>query len=144
MDEPAFWTLIHLVDPETVEDDEYEAVEPLIDELANRSVAEIENFEEHLAQRLYALDGRRYAEQAGESSNSGDGFLYARCFVVAHGEAHYRRVLADPTLMPKSSAEWCEALITVGPTALERATGGTGEIETSVSYETGSNQAQWE
>jgi DNA-binding protein YbaB len=143
MDEPAFWTWIHLIDPETVEDDEYEAVEPLIAALAKTSVAEIESFEEHLAQRLYGLDGRRYADEADESSNSGDGFLYARCFVVAQGEAHYRRVLADPKLMPKSSVEWCEALITVGPIALERATGSAGEIETSVSYETGSNRAQW-
>lgn len=45
--------------------------------------------------------------------------------------------------MPKSSAEWCEALITVGPTALEHATGSAGDIETTVSYETGSNRAQW-
>jgi hypothetical protein len=144
MDEPAFWTWIRLIDPETVEDDEYEAVEPLIAALAKTSVAEIESFEEHLAQRLYALDGRRYADEAGESSNSGDGFLYARCFVVSQGEAHYRRVLADPTLMSKSTAAWCETLITIGPTALERVTGGAGEIERSVSYETGSNRSQWE
>ncbi len=45
--------------------------------------------------------------------------------------------------MPKSSAEWCEALITVGPTTLEHATGSAGDIETTVSYETGSNRAQW-
>jgi len=144
MDETGFWACIRFIDPETVEADEYEAVDPLIAALAKSSVAEIESFEEHLAQRLYALDGRRYADQAGESSNSGDGFLYARCFVVAQGEAHYRRVLADPTLMPRSSAEWCEVLITVGQAALERATGVAGEIETSVSYETGSNRTQWE
>jgi hypothetical protein len=144
MDEQVFWKWIGLIDPETVEEDEYEAVEPLIAALAKSSVAEIEAFEEHLAQKLYALDGRRYADQAGESSNSDDGFLYARCFVVAQGEAHYRRVLADPTRMPKSSTEWCEALIAIGSTALQRATGGAGEIETTVSYETGSNRAQWD
>jgi hypothetical protein len=33
----------------------------LIDALAKISVAEIESFEEHLAQEFYALDGRRYA-----------------------------------------------------------------------------------
>lgn len=70
-------------------------------------------------------------------------FPYARCFVVAQDEAHYRRVLTGPGLMPKSSAEWCEALITVGPTTLEHATGSAGDIETTVSYETGSNRAQW-
>jgi hypothetical protein len=94
--------------------------------------------------RLYALDGRRYAEQAGESSDSDDGFLYARCFVVAQGEAHYRRVLADPSLMPKSIDEWCEALLGAAGTAFERSTGESAEFETSVSFETASNRAQWE
>jgi hypothetical protein len=144
MDERACWNLVRLVDVELVEDDEYAAVGALIDALAQSGSSEIANFEEHLAQRLYALDGRRYANEAGESSDSGDGFLYARCFVVAQGEEHYRRVLADPSLMPKSSDQWCEALITVGPTALERASGGAGKSEITVSYETGSNRKQWE
>jgi hypothetical protein len=71
------------------------------------------------------------------------GFLYARCFVVAQGEPHFRSVRSDPTLMPKTSGEWCEALLGVASAAYERATGEPGEFHTSVSYETGSNRSQW-
>jgi len=87
------------------------------------------------------MGGRRLAAASGASSDSGHAFLYARCFVVAQGEAHYSRVVADSSLISKSDAEWCEALIMVGPSALECAMGAPGEIETSVSYETGSNRA---
>jgi hypothetical protein len=114
----------------------------LIAALARLPLEAIAAFEEHLALRLYALDGRRYADEAGESSDSDDAFLYARCFVVAQGEAQFRRVLGDPALMPKSSAEWCEALL--GVAAYERVAGEPADFETSVSYETGSNRAQWE
>jgi len=143
MDEPTFWQLIHLLDRDVLAENEYAAVEPIIEAMSKLTPAEMASFEEHLAQRLYALDGRRFADESGESSGSDDAFLYARCFVVAQGEGHFRRVLADPTLMPKS-AEWCEALLTVAPTAHERATGKPAEFATTVSYETGSNRACWE
>ena len=144
MDERDFWTLIGLVDRDVLTEDEDEAVEPLINALAKLPPSDIAGFEEHLAQRLYSLDGRRYAAEAGESSGSDDAFLYARCFVIAQGEAHYRRVLADATLMPKSLDQWCEPLLDVSRIAYEGATGKPAEFETTVSYETGSNRAQWE
>jgi hypothetical protein len=144
MDEDAFWKLLDHVDRESLADDEDAAVEPLISQLSRLAPAEVASFEEHLTQRLYALDGRRYAEQAGKSGDSDDGFLYARCFVVAQGKAHYRRVLANPALMPKSIDEWCEALLGVARAACEQLTGVPGEFDTPVSYETGSNRAQWE
>jgi len=143
MDERTFWQLIGLVDRDALADDEDEAVEPVTAALSKLPPLEIAAFEEHLAQCLYALDGRRHADEAGESSGSADGFLYARCFVVARGEAHFRRVLAEPALMPKSSDEWCEALLGMASTAHKRATGEAAEFETTVSYETGSNRAQW-
>lgn len=143
MDEPTFWRLISLIDPDTVTEDEDAAVEPIIEALSKMNLAEVAAFEEHLAQRLYVLDGRRFADEAGESKGSDDAFVYARCFVVAQGEEHYRRVLADPSLMPKSLDEWCEALLGVGTRAHEKITGKPGEFVTSVSYETGSNRSQW-
>jgi hypothetical protein len=143
VDESTFWRLISLVDRDLLATDEDAAVNPVTAELSTLPPPEILAFEEHLAQRLYSLDGRRYAEEAGESSGSDDGFLYARCFVVAQGEAHFRRVVTEPALMPKSSDEWCEALLTVARDAYERATGESADFETSVSYETGSNKAEW-
>jgi hypothetical protein len=59
------------------------------------------------------------------------------------GEAAFREVLADPSKMPKSVVEWCEALLGVAGTAHERATGRAADFDTTVSYETGSNRAQW-
>jgi len=144
MNEDAFWKLLDHVVRESLADDVDAALEPLIAQLSRLVPAEVASFEDHLAQRLYALDGRRYAEQAGESGDSDDGFLYARCFVVAQGKAHYRGVVANPALMPKSIDEWCEALLGVASTAHERLTGVPGDFDTSVSYETGSNRPQWE
>jgi hypothetical protein len=144
VDERAFWKLINRVDRGALAEDEDEAVAPLIEALARLAPADIAAFEEHLALHLYALDGRRYADEAGESSSSDDAFLYARCFVVAQGEAHFRRVLDAPALMPKSSDQWCEALLSVASNAYERVTGEELAVETSVSYETGSNRAQWD
>jgi hypothetical protein len=144
VDESTFWRLMDHVDRGALALDEDAAVEPLVGELTALRPTELASFQEHLAQRLYALDGRRFADESGESGDSDDGFLYARCFVVARGEEHYRRVLAAPSLMPKSSDDWCEALLTVATTALERSTGEERELETSVSYETGSNRKQWE
>jgi hypothetical protein len=144
MDERTFWQLIDRIDGDVLMEDQDAAIEPLVAALSRLKPENIASFEEHMAQRLYALDGRRFAEQAGESSDSADGFLYARCFVVARGEMHYRRVLADPTLVPKSVDHWCEALLNAASTALELSTGNAGDFETTVSYETGSNSAQWE
>ena len=144
MDERAFWKLVELVDRGVLAEDEDAAVAPLIEGLATLPPGEIAAFEEHLALRLHALDGRAYADEAGESGASADGFLYARCFVVAQGEAEFRRVLASPTRMPKSMVAWCEALLGVASIAYERVTGAVGEFKTSVSYETGSNRAQWQ
>jgi Protein of unknown function (DUF4240) len=143
VDVRAFWKLIDVVDRDVLAEDEDGAVGALIAELSKLPAPEIAAFEEHLAQHLYSLDGRRYAEQAGESSGSDDGFLYAGCFVVAQGEAHFRRVVADPVLMPKSIDQWCEALLGVAATAHERVEGEPAEFNTTVSYETGSNRAQW-
>jgi hypothetical protein len=47
------------------------------------------------------------------------------------------------TLMPKPSDEWCEALLTVASTAYEEGDGKARRVATTVSYETGSNRAEW-
>ena len=43
-----------------------------------QSVSRYADFEEALAQKLYAIDGEAYAQNAGESGCSDDAFLYAR------------------------------------------------------------------
>ncbi len=142
-----FWTLISLVDIDSLDEGEEEtAVEDLTEKLSNKNENEIGEFEEILSQSLYALDGKKWCNESGESSDSADGFLYARCYVVAKGKDYYQAVLNNPGLMPKSCDEWAEALLFVTACAWAEATGNDEEdfeLFASVSYETGSNEAQW-
>lgn len=145
MDDDSFWTLVAHIDREALgEGDEESAVEPLMEALAVLAPAQIESFEETLARKLHAIDGRAYADAAGESGQSGDGFLYARCFVVALGQKRYQEVLTDPRRMPTSIDQWCEPLLFVGERAYEVATGGAAWLFTaSVDVETGGNVEAW-
>lgn len=147
MDRARFWSVIALVDRSALRNgDEEAAVRRVTEKLATLPEAEIAGFAEQLAQVLYDLDGQMFADHAGESGGSGDGFLYARCFVVASGEAYYQRVRAEPAAMPRSLDEWCESLLYVAASAWAQQTGGEAEDwphTTSVSYETGSNKASW-
>ncbi len=147
MDADVFWTLIERIDRTQLETgDEDAAVAPLIAGVSLLVEPEIEGFEEQLAQALYALDSRAHEASSGESSGSDDCFLYARCFVVARGRKHYELVLEDPTRMPKTLEEWCEALLFVGPRAWAQKTGGDPDawpFTPSVSYESGSNTEKW-
>jgi hypothetical protein len=147
VDRAAFWELVEVIDRAALHRfDDAAAVRPLILALAAREEREIFAFEEELARLLYDLDGREHADQADASGGSSDGFLYARCFVVASGQRHYDHVLANPSAMPKSLDEWCEALLYVAQRAWAERTGRDEEewdCDTSVSYETGSNEARW-
>jgi hypothetical protein len=84
MHETEFWKLIALIDVEALDDgDEDGAIRPLHEALITKTEEELFAFEEQLALNLYAIDGKVYAENAGDSGDSDDGFLYARCCVVA-------------------------------------------------------------
>lgn len=147
MNEEKFWQLMEKVDREALEDGDADAaVEPLTEALARLPVKDIKGFEECLAQALYQLDGKLFADHAGASGKSADGFLYARCFVVGSGKAAYDSVLADPALMPAQTDEWLEELLSVAPEAWSDKTGrdtDDWDFTASVDYETGSNSAAW-
>jgi len=142
-----FWKIISLIDQDALEEcDDEEAVEPITSELSKKSEAEIGQFQEHLSQSLYAIDGKKWIEQAGDSSGSGDGFLYARCYAVAKGKEYYSKVLGSPSSMPKSAEQWAESLLYVAGQAWTEITGNDEEDydrEATVSYESFSNEAQW-
>lgn len=147
MNEEKFWQLIQQIDRSAFDEGDMDgAVEPLVEALGDLPVKSIKEFEEVLAQKLYALDGKVFADHAGESGGSGDGFLYARCYVVGCGKDTYDSVLADPTLMPNDLELWFEELLFVAAEAWAEKTGRDSDewdAETSVSYETGSNSAAW-
>jgi len=147
MDRNEFWEIIDVINQDALEEcDDEEAVEPIVSALAANSENKIDQFQEHLSQVLYAIDGQKWIDEAGESSESGDGFLYLRCYVVAKGKEFYSKVLNKPSLMPKSSDQWAESLLYVASQAWAELTGNDEEDydrESSVSYESFSNSAQW-
>jgi hypothetical protein len=114
--------------------------------LVKKPEEELFAFEEQLALHLYAIDGEVYAENAGDSGGSDDGFLYARCYVVAKGREFFEAVKADPALMPKSIEQWCETLLYPHREAWAQITqrdSSEWPFVSSVSYESGSNSDLW-
>jgi hypothetical protein len=114
--------------------------------LVKRSEEELFAFEEQLTLQLYAIDGEVYAENAGDSGDSDDSFLYARCYVVAKGREFFEAVKADPTRMPQSIEQWCETLLYPHHEAWAELTGRDSSdwpFISSISYETGSNSDLW-
>jgi hypothetical protein len=145
MTDTKFWQLLALIDRSQIGEalDDDAALAPLVEALALEPEAEIRAFHDHLARVLYRLDGELFADEAGESKDSNDGFLYARCFVVAQGRTHYDAVLAQPSKMPKTVDGWFEALLSAPHKAWEQRTGEQWEYEPEVSWETGSNTTAW-
>lgn len=148
MDDQEFWRIISLFDWGKTGDDEA-VLKPAVKALAQKTLDEISAFEEILSQKLYALDTMAHAKNIGEDAYvddnhhfSVDWFLYARCCVVANGPDLYRDVLKDPKQFPKDIE--FEALLGLASAAYEAKTGQECDgFDTSVSYETFSNQAGW-
>ena len=139
-----FWGHIEAIDRNALaRGDEDAAIAPLQRRLESFPVSALEAFEEHLSQRLYALDGQAFANESGESGDSDDAFLYARCYVVAQGKRHYEAALENPKLMPKTLEQWCESLLYAHRYAWAAATRrdvSEWAFDPSVSYESGSNE----
>ena len=138
-----FWEAIELIDRSAVRNDpnDSRAIATLAAFLESRPVSAIESFEERLSRVLYEIDGEQYSDAAG--INSGDGFLYSRCFVVAMGQDFYSSVLSDPTSMP--DAEY-EPLLYLASNAWAAKTGNTPDdwgYQPSVSHETGAHSDRW-
>ena len=144
MSETVFWRLIGLLNWKKSDDDEA-IVAPVRKALAKMSVADIEGFASLLAEKLHALDTRAHAKNSVEGGDdayiSGDIFLYARCCVVANGQAFYDKVLADSLQMPKDLD--FESLLYLADEAYEAKTGKEFEFSAAVDYETGMNLAGW-
>jgi hypothetical protein len=142
-----FWRYISAIDRGALRvGDEEGAVRPLQAALEKLPAKDLEAFEDLLARKLHDLDGEVFAKNAGDSGRSDDGFLYARCYVVASGREHYEEVRSDPRKMPKSMEQWCEALLFAHVRAWAEAT-GRDESEWDhvpcVSYESFSNKGLW-
>ena len=147
MTDSEFWNLVARIDLQALDrGDEHGAVLPVQTALSGKTEPELVEFQEALAQKLYAIDGEAYAQNAGESGCSDDAFLYARLYVVARGREYYEAVRSHPEQMPKSIRQWCEPLLYVHKYAWEALTGRSAALwpfSPTVSYESGSNPALW-
>jgi len=147
MDDAIFWDLISSIDTTALKrGDEETALELLRARVADLGPAAIDGFHDRLAQALHALDGRAHFSAAGDNADSDDAFLYARCHVVALGQAHHTAVVANPSQMPQAPEEWCEALLYVAPQAWAERTGkdpGDYDHVSPVSYDRGANRERW-
>ena len=146
MNEDLFWKTIEKFDWEK-EGDDKAVMEPAIRFLSQCSIKNIKLFHDILSEKLYALDGERYARQTGSNIYSENGpfsvdvFLYARCCVIANGREYYEHVLQDPTEMPKDLT--FEAILNLPAYAFELKTGLEFEHIPSKNYETFFNTEGW-
>ena len=107
MDEDQFWAIISLFDWKKFE--RADIIAPAIVALSRLPEEDIYAFHDLLHQKLYDLDGRRFAVHQGSNRYapeedkhfSVDDFLYSRCGVVANGQVFYESVVQNPSRMPK-------------------------------------------
>lgn len=147
MEEGEFWSVIDLLDWEHQGNDE-KVLEPAVKALAAKTEEAICQFAERFAYLLYQLDTKPHASNMGEYSYdpetdyvSADGFLYARCAVLANGKGLYEAVLEEPTEMPEDLE--FESLLCLTDRAYELKTGREYDYSTGCSFETFSNGAAW-
>lgn len=140
-----FWKTMELCDWENEGDDEL-VLMPVINYLASQDNNDIFEFDNQMAELLYALDTKILAEQCKKSQGyfSDDEFLYSRCVALINGTDFY-----EEALQGKTKVMWSmefESLLYVPMIAWALKNQKDEEEyphETSVSYETGSNEAAW-
>lgn len=146
MTEAAFWNIIALLDWEKSGDDEAVLL-PAIEALSQFSKESIKKFKDILSEKLYLLDGERYALHTGENAYSENGafsvdtFLYARACAVANGKEYFDSVLKNPQEMPKDLI--FEALLYLPNEAYEKKTGKELQYVPKYNYETFFNIEGW-
>jgi hypothetical protein len=146
LSEAEFWSLIDDLDWEKVGDNAA-VIAPVVKRLSEFSVEAIQTFQDILAEKLYHLDGEKYATEIDKNAYqsdkyfSVDSFLYARCCVVANGKDFYESVLKSPNQMPKDLT--FGALLRVAAEAFELKTGEKFKYIPTYIYETYANSSGW-
>lgn len=108
-DEDWFWSVIAQLDWSKTGND-MAIVEPVLAYLATQSNERIFLFQDILSQKLYLLDGQKYAKNIGKNAYgtaayfSGDEFLYIRCAVVANGKKTFESILKKPAKILKDKS----------------------------------------
>lgn len=148
MNASEFWSIIGMLNWDESGDDEA-VVEPVVNYLSKKSDDEIFQFEELLAQKLFALDTKAHAKEIGEDAYvtdeeyfSVDGFLYSRCVVVANGEEFFQHILKNPKEFPKDME--FEAILYVAQEAYEQKNDSEWQYVSPTNYETYKNVSGWQ
>jgi predicted DNA-binding WGR domain protein len=150
MDEDLFWEIISSFNWKRRRDDDAVML-PAEKRLASLPVEDIFAFDNILAEKLYQLDGRKYANACyprkqtlsdGTPYMSVDDFLYCRCCVVINGRKFYEFTLDYPKNWPLESV--FESVLYLARRAYKRKTNSENYPHLSrPSFETYTNQAGW-
>jgi len=145
MDEELFWEILDSFNWKKSGNNEAVML-PAVKRLAALLLEDIFAFDDILAEKLYQLDGKKYATACypGQDVNriSGDGFLYDRCSVLTNGRQFYEDVVSVPENWPVGFE--FESLIYLPQQAYYRKTKDEDYPHTSsLSIETCSNEAGW-
>ena len=141
MSEEVFWSFIGKIDWQ--QEVATQQIKPLVDALANVSIATIYQFSERLAFLLHQIDGPDFANPLEKSALgfSADTFLYTRCLVVAKGQSFYNTVLNNPSNIPTEMD--FEVLLSVAAKAYLQKTGKSYCYIPTINYESFFNQDLW-
>ncbi|MBX9424665.1 DUF4240 domain-containing protein [Streptomyces lateritius] len=145
-----FWALIATLNGEATE----ESCRRLAQELSRRSVSDIVGFAERHAEALYRLDQEKFgtlpvvdltARFGSPFRQSSDVFLYARCAVVAAGQAVWESVFLDADKFTPYTSSECDGewLLYVPDEAYELAAGEEWDRSTRYCFESYSNRDGW-
>lgn len=147
LSEEEFWEIIDLLDWKKRKVAKITAL--AINHLIKLSVKQIAAFDDILSEKLYQLDGQKYAENTGQNAYQGadqpfsvDGFLYARCMAVTKGKVFFESIISDPTKMVKDDS--FEPLLNLASQAFQKKTGKPYEHIPAYIYETFANTNGWD
>ncbi|MEM8526310.1 MAG: DUF4240 domain-containing protein [Bacteroidota bacterium] len=139
--EEDFWNVMMQLDWKAEQDEAI--IAPSIEYLSQLPIASILSFYDLLSEKLYHLDGEKYAVHSVKEDIhfSADLFLYARCAIVANGRDFYNKVLRTPSVFPKDL--FFESLLYLPEKVYRLKTGKPLEYMPKFIYETGFNVKGW-
>ncbi len=141
----SFWAVMELCDWKK-EGDDNQVLKPVLEHLSKQEDSVIFEFDDAMAELLYALDTKKLAEQCRKTDPfmSDDTFLYSRCVALVNGPEYYERVKRG-----KEKNLWSmefESLLYVSKRAWALRHQSSEEQYPHISplsYETGSNEDGW-
>jgi hypothetical protein len=147
LSERQFWDIIELLNWDAEGNDDT-VIAPAVRNLKALDKDAIAAFEDILCEKLFLLDGEKFARQIGRESYHGperyfskEWFLAARCCAVANGQGFFEEVLIDPSAMPKDLGFL--ALKDLAAKAYKEKTGEELKYQTKFNPESMSNHTGW-